>query len=305
MFLLAFFFAPWAGFLNDGDLCSLAFLIWLLIFIGSRVIQSAPSLQAWGLKIAATAALIQVGTDVTESGPHTPTEALRIVLHALAAGGLVLGPAWMALAIVSYFRDLYRRMTSAATARAMARKQQREKQKREAEESERKRQRDSEWEKTRPEREQATREAAERARIEADRKCQQLRDEASSQKRREEARLLCVLTFDKCGSTLAKTFPRKRLDQYFETYMTDAHSADAVETRAQELVRVLETCASAQGGRSRTRFQSLSEVATFYEEQRRMIRELAYEQDVIDSFLVMVNRQEDAAIKNFLSTAAQ
>lgn len=305
MLLLSFLFVPWAGFLSDGDLCSLVFLIWLLIFIGSRVIQFSPPLQLCGLKIAATVALVQVAADIDDSGLRTPAEALRIVLRALAAGGVTLGPAWMTLAIGSYFRELFRRMTNAATSRAMPRQRERERRHREAEESERKRQREAEWERTRPQREQAVRDAAERSRAEAERRQQEDQRKLSDRKCREDAKLRCVLVYDRFAAALAKSFPRDQLDQYFAAYMSETHAAEAVEARAQQLIQMQEELASEQGNRSKARFQSLADVAAYFHQQREQIQSLPYDHDTLDSLLMLLNQYEEAAIADFLRTSTR
>lgn len=291
--------------INDGDLCPLIFLICLLVPVGRLFVAHDSRLADWGLRVAAGTAIIVAGMTLSEEGINEAGPLARVVVRSLAAGALILGPTWIVLSVGAFFHAYYRRLTSTASARAVKRKLERERQQREAEELERKRRRDAEWERTRPEREHAAREEAERARIEADRKCQQLRDEASSQKRREEARLLCVLTFDKCGSTLAKTFPRKRLDQYFETYMTDAHSAAAVETRAKQLITMLEELASEHGHRSKAKFQSLADVATHFQQQREQIQSLPYGPDVVESLVVVLNQHEQTAISEFLKHAAR
>lgn len=258
-----------------------------------------------GLRIAAGTAILFAGATLMEEGIGEAGPLARVVMRSLAAGGLILGPTWIVLSVGAFFHAQYQRLTNAARTQAAVRKREREQKQRDADESERKRQQDAEWERIQPERERAAREATERARVEAERRQQLELCRLSDQKRREDAKLECVLIYDRKAAALAKSFPRERPDQYFAAYMSETHAADAVETRANQLIAMLEELASEHGHRSKAKFQSLADVAAYFQQQREQLQSLPYGPDIVDSLVVVLNQHEDAAIANFLRTSTQ
>lgn len=71
-----------------------------------------------------------------------------------------------------------------------------------------------EWSRSAPERELAQRETDERRRQEQQRS-------QSDHQRRENARLRCLMLYDRYATELEMRFPRERLESYFATYLTD------------------------------------------------------------------------------------
>lgn len=295
--------------INDGDLCPLIFLICLLVPVGRMFVAHDSRLAEWGLRVAAGTAIIVAAMTLLEEGISEAGPLARVVVRSLAAGALILGPTWIVLSVGAFFHAQYQRLTSAARTQAAVRKREREREReekqREANEREQQRKRDAEWERTRPERERAAEEAAERTRLETERKQQEVQLKLSDRMRREDAKLQCLLVYDRNAPALAKSFPRDRLDQYFTAYMSETHAADAVETRAKQLIVMLEELAGEHGHRSKAKFQSLADVAAYFHQQREQIQSLPYGPDVVDSLVVVLNQHEDAAIANFLRTSTQ
>lgn len=295
--------------INDGDLCSVVFLICLLIPVGRMFIAHDSRLANWGLRVAAGTAILFAGATLMEEGISEAGPLVRVVVRSLAAGALILGPTWIVLSVVAFVHAQYQRLANSARSQAAVRKREREREReekqREANEREQQRKRDADWERTRPERERAAEEAAERTRLESERKQQEVQLRLSDRMRREDAKLQCVLVYDRNAAALAKPFPRERLDQYFAAYMSETHPADAVETRAKQLIAMLEELATEHGHRSKAKFQSLADVAAYFHQQREQIQSLPYGPDVVESLVVLLNQHEDAAIANFLRTSTQ
>jgi len=88
--------------LNEGDACSLLCLIAILAFIGSRMVEAKPATRQWGWRFAAGSFVGYALYTGVAMQPDDVGEWLRIVLRAVLAGGLALGPSWICLSIVTF-----------------------------------------------------------------------------------------------------------------------------------------------------------------------------------------------------------
>ncbi len=250
--------SPLTNIIESSDLCTLFFLILLLTTVGSPFVGRAPELHNLGLRIAAGVGLLYAGLTIAERGLGTAPEIAALVLRSLAAGGVVLGPAWIIMSVFAYFRDHWKRMSDASEARADARRRERERRKQEAEELERRRRADKEWERTRPERERAERLAAERRQLEAELK-------GRDQKRRTDARALCEFEYALAAPEISPRFPKAEFDAFVTLYLSDQKLPGEVEERAGQLVGIIR---QHLGKVEPARPKSLGELAAWFEKQR-------------------------------------
>jgi len=216
----------------EPDPCPAIFLICLLLGVGQFCVAHSPRLQQWGLRLAFAAGLVYFGVRCYEDTPNDSGEAVVLTLRSLAIGALLLGPLWVLLGSASFLTEHVQSVTAAATARAAARRYERERKRQEATEQERQRLANLEWERQRPQRELEARLAAERAA--ADKRLSQ-----SDQARRENARAACELLYAQFAPEIGGRFPQTEVDRFLRTYMSDAQSVDEVERRGQELQRLI------------------------------------------------------------------
>jgi hypothetical protein len=65
-------------------------------------------------------------------------------------------------------------------------------------------------------------------------------DQATAQRRRENARASCELLYKLCAPEIRDRFPRPAFDEFVRTYMTDQHDPGLVEERAEQLKGIIE-----------------------------------------------------------------
>ena len=306
------------------DVCSSVFLLGLLLYLSQFMVATRPQTVVTGMRIGIGTAIVYVALVFWRFPPQTPGDLLVAILRSLITGGLFFATSCIAIPVLRFvwnctfgliirtvlrFLRSCRRGVSGFFQRQAALFGEYRRQEGRFMTAEKRAQIELN---ERHRRENAARLAAEEAerrrrQAAADLQARQQKEQQqmNERNRREEAKLHCLLLYDRYSGALSKSFPRKRLEQYFEKYMTETHTADAVEMRATQLIGMLEELARDCGGRSRSRFQSLADIASFFEQQRQSIRTLPYHPDVIETFLVTLNEQEDEVIKDFLRTATQ
>ena len=126
--------------------------------------------------------------------------------------------------------------------------------------------------------------------------------QADAQRRRDDARLRCLMLYDQHSTALEGRFPRERLHEYFEQYMADSLEPEVVEERAQTLGSLIDECLAQEKPRQRNEFQSLAELAAFFQTQREETTQLPYDDEVKESLLTNINIQEEQTIRRFLSS---
>lgn len=146
------------------------------------------------------------------------------------------------------------------------------------------------WNRSAPDRERAQRETE-------DRRTREQQQATSDRHRRENARLRCLMLYDRHATELATRFSRERLETYFATYLTDQHLPEAVEERGKLLERLIEDAAG--GNVSKNAPQTLDEIAGYFRKRRDEIQALPFDVDVKDTFLSLLNTQEEDAIRRF------
>jgi len=87
------------GLIDEGNLCGLLAVLLIMAGVGQRMVQNQQELQLWGVRIAAIAFVVFTIMRIIEFGVPTTSDLLSALMVGLLAGALVLGPAWIGLAI--------------------------------------------------------------------------------------------------------------------------------------------------------------------------------------------------------------
>ena len=258
--------------IDEGDYCPLIIVIVILCVVGSKMVQSQPALYAWGVRIATGAFAVFGVVNVAELESPTSQDLLWAVVGALLAAGLVLGPAWIVLAIGGFARGYMSQAEERGRRRAEQRKLKRETKKREQEQ----RRQQAEYDRLAPERERAAREGEARRMAE-----EQARVEGS--KRREDALLACELLYNLRSPDIGERFNREQFTYFVSTYMDQSKPVDVLENRAKELQRLIQQ--HYETGNPPERFADLVELSEWYAKQKDEIEGLslapAYKQDIL------------------------
>ncbi len=121
----------------------------------------------------------------------------------------------------------------------------------------------------------------------------------AERKRREESLLRVELLYERRARELSSIFPRERFDAFVKKYMNDEMSVEWIEEREKLLQ---DTIADAVGAMTDIKFDSLQALADYFEQRRAEIKAMSIADDVRDSYIVQLNKQEDAALRKFLRT---
>ena len=125
---------------------------------------------------------------------------------------------------------------------------------------------------------------------------------ADASRRRDDARMRCFMLYDRHSTTLAERFPRERLQEYFNHYMSDSSPPEVVEERARMLAALIDEWVAQDKTRQKKEFRTLEELAAFFQKQRDEVAGLSYDTDIKDSFLTNINIQEEQAVRRFLAS---
>ena len=265
--------------LDEGDFFPMLMLIGVLAYVGGKMADAAPPVRSWGWRTAAGAFVAYSIRGGLVFHPQDADDCLHIVLRGLLAAGLALTVSWVLLSVASFvlWHLLVLAQASSLRARLTARHR------REAEQISN---------------EQALRQQADhyaRERSEATQKAEACR-------RRDDARMRCLMLYDRHSTTLAERFPRERLQEYFDHYMSDSSSPEIVEERARTLIALIDEWVVQDKTRQKKEFRTLEELATFFQKQRDEVAGLSYGADIKDSFITNINIQEEQAVRRFLSS---
>ena len=125
---------------------------------------------------------------------------------------------------------------------------------------------------------------------------------AEASRRRDDARMRCLMLYDRHSTALSEKFPRERLQEYFSHFMSDSSPPEIVEERARTLIALIDEWVAQDRTRQRKEFRTLEELAAFFQKQRDEVDGLSYDTDIKDSFLTNINIQEEQAVRRFLSS---
>lgn len=245
--------------LELGDPCSLTLLALLLIFIGGKIVADKPHLYLWGLRLAVAGFVGFTAYQLLRYPFPQAEELLGFALRSLLAAGLILGVAWIILPLAGF---IYAHTLGAGWQhfRSWAMSVQSQANQRQAwREQEHRRQREQQdYECLAPERDRAEREAEARQQA-----------EAQAQHRRDMARANCELLFDLLAPEIGKRFTRKMFEAFLEKHLADKHPPEYVEHWAQQLQAMLRQ--HAQKVQATPRFQSLEEIARWFQQEQQKI----------------------------------
>jgi len=264
--------------LIEDDGFTLLCLIAILTIIGSKMTSECFNVRWWGWRAAAVTYVLFACYAVCVLKPTSAADLVHIAFRGLFAAGLTLGLFWILIPLIGVVHRAVLSVAQATAARpTVSTRQQSEAEQRLRDETLR---------------QQADRNARENH--EAARKI-------DAGHRRDEARMRCLMLYDRHGELLADQFPRERLQEYFDHYMSDSSAAEIVEQRAQTLTSMIDNWVAQSKSRQKKQFESLGELAAFYQRQREEVTPLPYDPDVKDSLLCNINIQEEQAIQRFLS----
>jgi hypothetical protein len=274
--------------LIEGDLCSLLFLLLLILGLGSAMVHTRPALMRAGQRLAVAALLAFIGFRAWIDVPATADDWISILLRGFMAAGLTLGVAWIGLAVlavlarwtVSQPAAAFRAWWSKDRTRKALCRTEREARCREATMRAEERRRA-------PERERA------RLQVDAEAKAR-----AEAQRRREGSRASALLSFSFYAAKLGDRFPRAMFDQYVERYMADTHPPEVVEQRGRELIAIFEKhLADVVPAKRTTSIESLSR---WYEETKAHIQALPLDEGVKDIRLIDLEKRFDELLSKHL-----
>lgn len=89
-------------------------------------------------------------------------------------------------------------------------------------------------------RRQTQREWQQRSAKEGEARLREQQKAAEHGRRRVEARARCELLYNRHAPEIARRFPRKSMERFIQTYMSDADPAEHVEQRGRELENIIE-----------------------------------------------------------------
>ncbi len=276
--------------LEAGDFCSLSVLLLIVFLAGGAMAGGNPKVHAWGRRLAAGAFIAYGIYGCLTFHPTYAEDWIGIGVRAAFCAGLALGLSWIMLSLVSfvYGHTVGPSFGKLRAIRFQLRQKSDDAKQRRAEEN-RRQQEQRDWERAAPERERLRQLQEE-----------QQRKQKSDQNRREEARLECDLLYQRHASQLASFFPPERYEALASQHLSEEHAAEDVEQRAARLQQMIRDCLDASPG-SDAKFKSLQEVAAYFDDRRKEIDNLPYDDDTKGTFRTLVNGQEEAAVRRFLS----
>jgi len=276
--------------IEQGDFLYLLFIAALLYYVGQMAVAHNPQSKKSGQGIFLLTLVVYALFEISRFGIYDAEGLLSILFRGLIAAGMMLGISWILLSASAFLFSPTEQATRSL--QESRRKSQLEKDRKKQErEFEQQRQRDQkEWERKAPERERR-----QKKQQQAEQKCK------ADQHKREEIRLSCQLLYDQHTHELQQRFPRDRLVEYFDQYLSDSFPIEIVEQRGKLLKEMIESSLEQTAG-NKQKFASLNEIAAYFQEQRKEIESLNYDEPTKQSFISSLNDQEDRTIREFLST---
>lgn len=270
-----------------GDRLALLFLIGLLCFIGNKMVHSQPTMETCGSRIAIGVFLLSAVLLTLEAEPVGAMELACVVLASLAAAGLILGPAWMALAVLGRMYGFYRRAADAARRAADQRRNNRQEKQREK----RRHLEQAQWEHQAPHREREANQAERQRLLDATKK-------AEEDQRREDARVACELLYDLREPDIGSRFAREKLDQFLGKYMDDGKPVEVVERWASELQLLIHQ--HYEVIKPSVKFSNLAQLTAWYEQQKSQVHDLTINELYKPDLLVRLNERYSELMERVL-----
>lgn len=246
--------------LDQGDACSLLFLIAILWLVGSKMTEGNDSIQRWGWRLAAGAFIAYAAYAGMAQQPAAPEDWIGVVLRGLLAGGLTLGFSSIILSVAAFvlrhpFAFIRARTRALRSAAARRREEQQQ------------------WARDQSQRQHAD--------LEAERRAEQHQHsiaEADAKRRRTDARARAALTYSLYASKLQHRFTQPMFDNFVAKYMGDDQLPEDVERRGEELFQTLQKHLAEAEPPEENR--TLADLAQWFVEQKTRIESLPVDEKV-------------------------
>ena len=281
---------------ETGDALALLFAALLLLFVGQHAIEGHPRCKQAGTRFGLVAFVAWVARDLGLNGLWGAEQFAGTTFRGLGAAMLATAAAWIMLSLLDSFRaavlvPAFRGPASAFRAVLQRLHTARDRRQREQEA----RQRQIQDERARPEleRQRRCRLAEEQRQQEADRK-------RAEQFRRDHARFGARVVYDRYGMELNDLFPRDVFEKYLVSDLSDDHSAEDVERRADGLKQMIFDRLNLQNGKTQDDANSIKDVVLAHEEKRIELESLGLEEDLLQVLLYEIDKAEITAIREFL-----
>lgn len=273
------------AFMESDDVCSLSFVVLLLLVIGSRMVERRRALQNWGLRLATGTFVAYAIYRIAMGSTIEPGDVALLLLRALLVAGLMLGVSWIVLPMAAFVLDGLAR-PALSIAKSLLRRACTGRTTTQAELLHLRTALDAK---------SAELAAAEQRRNEAQHAALVDRE---AQRRRDDARASCELLFAQFAPEIEKRFPRIAFDQFMAKYLGDDRSPEEVQQRAAQLCDMLRQ--QRQSLDPARRFTNLTELSAWYEEQQRHVRAAGLDPTTEETLLINLEIQHEELIRRFI-----
>lgn len=279
----------------EGDSVAALFLLLFLYFLATKVIERARHLAPWGGRCGLAAWFLYLIVRGFPQSPQNAEEMLGYVLRAFLAAGFVCVITWLLVPVIVFlWTRSFGRAIRFCRSRWAARRRHHIELLSQRLSLDAQRRAEEQRRLEAPALERQRHEAAQQAAIVAEQR-------AVAQKRREDGRLRCELLYERHAQQLLTYFPRKRFAQLLDRYLHDRVPADEIEQREQWVKEAIRESIGAETSKT-PKFQSVAEIAAYFEARRKELEQLPHSEEVIEHYIVQINKNEDDALRKFLKT---
>ena len=278
--------------IDDGDFCSLSFLILIVIVAGAAMVNGKEKLHLRGKHAAAAAFVCYAAYGWYIFQPATAEDWIGITIRGAFAAGLVLGLSWIVLAVVVF---AYRYTAENPIRTVRNRISRAKRQKAEQEETER-RQREAEI-REQQQREQAEREARQRER-EAKERAAKASEEAEHKTKF--ARTECELLYNGYATELESLLPSEEFEHFLKKHLSASQPPERIDRYATLLKKTIQRYLKIAKRRPSS-FKNIPEIASHFQDVRKEIDELPYDEETKQTLVAHLSMAEEQAIERFLA----
>jgi hypothetical protein len=115
-----------------------------------------------------------------------------------------------------------------------------------------------------------------------------IRQEESNQRRRDDALAQCEVVFSRISPDIAARFSRRDFDAFVKKFMGDNRSPDEVESRRDQLLKLMHDHQLAE--KPQPKFRTLEELAVWYATEKAKIANLPLDEESREDQLIQLNR---------------
>ena len=250
--------------INEDDLFSLTCLMAILYIVGTNMADT--KVRPWGWRAGAVAYVVFAVYACARLDPTGASDLACIAFRGLFAAGLTVGPVWMILAIVLFFVGELSNVERRVIVQPAA----------------------SQPEPSPVDYEQERRERDEHQ-----------RQQASNLAKCEELRLECELLYSRYAEQLQRHLPSDHFQRMLDSYFGGRSDPRPVRQRAEMVRQMIRDCV-AMGAEAKGGFTNMDELAQHYEQLRKAVETLPYDDDMKDSLFTEIADRETLAIGEFI-----